>query len=97
MKKLDIFKTIQLIIYVFLTGFCIYKIMMDPEVYQYIATNPSIRLICACYGLYSVCLSYFCFLTLTFSHPLRGITGIWTLPYIQTLFPVYQTVSAVTR
>lgn len=46
MKKLDVFKTIQLVIYIILTGLCIYQIMMDPEVYQYIATNPSVRLIC---------------------------------------------------
>lgn len=46
MKKLDIFKTIQLVIYIILTGVCIYNVMMDPEVYQYIASNSSIRLIC---------------------------------------------------
>lgn len=46
MKKLDVFKTIQLIIYILLTGVCVYKIMMDKEVYHAVATNPSIRLIC---------------------------------------------------
>ena len=65
MKKLDIFKTIQLIIYVFLTGFCIYKIIMDPEVYQYIATNPSIRIICGL--LWAVLGLSFLFLFLDFN------------------------------
>ena len=65
MKKLDIFKTIQLIIYVFLTGFCIYKNIMDPEVYQYIATNPSIRIICGL--LWAVLGLSFLFLFLDFN------------------------------
>ncbi|MGC4020353.1 MAG: GGDEF domain-containing protein [Muricomes sp.] len=45
MKKLDIFKTIQLIIYIILTGLCVFRVITDQEVYHYIATNPSVRMI----------------------------------------------------
>lgn len=65
MKKLDIFKTIQLIIYIILTGLCVYTIVMDPDVYQYIATNPAIRLICG--ALWAVLGMSFLFLFLDFS------------------------------
>lgn len=65
MKKLDIFKTIQLIIYIILTGFCVYTIMMNPDVYHYIATNPSIRLICGL--LWAVLGLSFLFLFLDFN------------------------------
>lgn len=46
MRKLDIFKTIQLIVYIILTGLCVFRVMTDSEVYHYIATNSSIRMIC---------------------------------------------------
>lgn len=46
MKKLNIFKTIQLFVFMILTGFCLYKVMFDPNVYYFVATNTDIRLIC---------------------------------------------------
>ena len=46
MKKFDIFKTIQLIIFVLLTGIALYIIFTDHELYQLIASNPHIRVLC---------------------------------------------------
>ena len=65
MKKLDIFKTIQLIIYIILTGLCIYKVVIDPDLYRSIAVNPSVRLICGL--LWGVLGLSFLFLFLDFS------------------------------
>lgn len=65
MKKLDIFKTIQLIFFILLTGFCIYMTILNPEVYHYISTNASFRLICGL--LWGVLGISFLFLFLDFS------------------------------
>ena len=46
MKKFDIFKTIQLIIFACLAGFGIYVILSDSRLYQLIATDPQIRILC---------------------------------------------------
>lgn len=46
MKKFDVFKTIQLIFFVILTGIGLYVIFTDRELYQMIARNSHIRILC---------------------------------------------------
>lgn len=46
MKKLDIFKTIQLIVFIILTVFCVYTVVTDKDVYRAVATMRSVRLLC---------------------------------------------------
>lgn len=46
MKKFDLFKTIQLILYVLLAVFGLVIIFTDRELYQLIANDPHIRLLC---------------------------------------------------
>lgn len=46
MKKFEIFKTIQLVIFIVLSGIGLYIVLTDKELYQMIATNPHIRTIC---------------------------------------------------
>lgn len=55
MKKFDIFKTIQLIIFMCLAGFSLYMILSDSRLYHLIATDTQIRTLCillwAAFGL----------------------------------------------
>ena len=46
MKKLNLFKTIQLIVMIVLTVICIVLIVMNPDVFHYVNKNADIRLIC---------------------------------------------------
>lgn len=46
MKKFDVFKTIQLILFIVLTAVGLYTIFTDNELYQMIANNPHIRALC---------------------------------------------------
>lgn len=46
MKKFDIFKTIQLILFVCLTAFGLFTIFTDSELYHMIATDERIRTLC---------------------------------------------------
>ena len=46
MKKFDIYKTIQLIIFVLLTNIGLVVVVFDSELYQMIAHNGHIRLLC---------------------------------------------------
>lgn len=46
MKKFDIYKTIQLVIFVCLAGFALYEILSDAQLYQLVATDPQIRILC---------------------------------------------------
>ncbi len=46
MKKQDILKIIQLIVFVLLTAVCVYCIVLDPEIYHLIAQDAHIRLVC---------------------------------------------------
>lgn len=65
MKKLDIFKTIQLVVDIILTAICIYTIIFNPEIYHAVAADPAMRLIC---GLLWVVLGLsFLFLFLDFN------------------------------
>lgn len=65
MKKFDIFKTIQLVIFILLAGIGLYIIFTDQELYQLIAQNPHIRAICTL--LWAVCGLSFFFIFLDFS------------------------------
>lgn len=65
MKKFDIFKTIQLIIFVLLTGIALYIIFTDHELYQLIASNPHIRVLCIL--LWAACGISFLFIFLDFT------------------------------
>lgn len=65
MKKLNIFKTIQLFVFIILTGFCLYKVIFDPNVYYFVASNSDIRIICgflwAVLGISFLCMFFdFC-------------------------------------
>lgn len=46
MKKLDIFKTIQLIIFIILAGVCAYSVLFTPEVFHTVSTDSSVRIVC---------------------------------------------------
>lgn len=65
MKKFDIFKTIQLIIFVLLTGIALYIIFTDHELYRLIASNPHIRVLCIL--LWAACGISFLFIFLDFT------------------------------
>lgn len=65
MKKFDMFKTIQLILFIILAGVGLYIIFTDKELYRSIATNPHIRAICAL--LWAVLAMSFIFIFLDFT------------------------------
>lgn len=65
MKKFNIFKTIQLIIFILLTAVGLFIILTDKELYQMVAINPHIRALCAL--LWLVCGISFFFIFLDFS------------------------------
>lgn len=65
MKKFDMFKTIQLILFFILAGVGLYIIFTDKELYRLIATNPHIRAICAL--LWAVLAMAFIFIFLDFT------------------------------
>lgn len=44
MKKLDVFKTVQLVLFVGLTSFCAYKLLRNPAIYQMIASDPNMKI-----------------------------------------------------
>ncbi len=46
MKKQERLKTIQLIVYIILTGVCFYLVVMNSEIYHRIAQDAHIRLVC---------------------------------------------------
>lgn len=65
MKKFDIFKTVQLIFFIVLAGIGLYVIFTDKELYQQIARNPHIRLLCIL--LWVVLVAAFLFIFMDFS------------------------------
>lgn len=65
MKKFDIFKTIELIIFIVVTGIALYIVLTDTELYQLIATNPHIRTLCIL--LWAACGISFLFIFLDFT------------------------------
>lgn len=46
MKKFDVFKTIQLILFIILTAVCLFIILTDKELYRMIANDAHIRALC---------------------------------------------------
>lgn len=66
MKKFDIFKTVELVIFIVLTGAALYIVLTDKELYQLIAANPHIRMLATL--LWAVCgvSFFFIFLDYTF-------------------------------
>lgn len=46
MKKFDIFKTIQLILFICVTGISLFIVLTDKELYQLVASDPHIRMLC---------------------------------------------------
>lgn len=65
MKKFDIFKTIQLIIFIILTAVGLYVVFTDGELYQLIANNGHIRMLCIL--LWAVLVMTFLFIFMDFS------------------------------
>lgn len=65
MKKFSIFKTLQLTIFMIITGIALYVIFTDHELYQLIASNPRIRTLCIL--LWVVCGLSFLFIFLDFT------------------------------
>ena len=65
MKKLDIFKTIQLIVYIVLALACAGLILLNPDLYHMIGEDSRVRLICGL--LWFVFLISFLFILLDFS------------------------------
>ena len=47
MKRFDVFKTIQLIIFIAVTAFCVIMVFTNDDLYHLIANNGHIKLICA--------------------------------------------------
>lgn len=66
MKKFDIYKTIQLVIFIALTGAALYIIRTDKELYQLIAVNPHIRMLCILLWVVCGISFFFTFLDFTF-------------------------------
>ena len=46
MRKQDMLKTIQLIVYILLAALCFYLVVMDSEIYHRIAQDPAMRMVC---------------------------------------------------
>lgn len=65
MKKFDLFKTIQLVSFIILTGLGLYIVFTDEELYRLIAANPHIRILCAL--LWAVLAASFIFIFLDFT------------------------------
>lgn len=80
MKRLNIFKTIQLFIFVLLTGFCLYKVIFDPDIYYFIAINSDIRLICgflwAVLGISFLCMFFDFSLYSSYKKELRELSRV---------------------
>lgn len=65
MKKLNIYKTLQLVLMIIFTGICVYMMVLDPDVFHYIASNPNLRILCGL--LWAVLAITFLFLFMDFS------------------------------
>lgn len=80
MKRLNIFKTIQLFIFVLLTGFCLYKVIFDPDIYYFVAINSDIRLICgflwAVLGISFLCMFFDFSLYSSYKRELRELSRV---------------------
>ena len=65
MKKFDVYKTIELVIFIALACMSLYIILTDKELYQLIATDSHIRMLCIL--LWAVCGISFIFIFLDFT------------------------------
>lgn len=65
MKKLDIAKTIQLIVFIIIALICAWLILMNPELYHLIAADSRVQMIC--FLLWAVLFISFLFIALDFS------------------------------
>lgn len=65
MKKLNIYKTLQLILMIIFTGICVFMMVLDPDVFHYIASNSNLRILCGL--LWAILAMTFLFLFLDFS------------------------------
>lgn len=66
MKKFDLLKTVQLVIFILLAGVGLFKILTDSRLYHLVATDPQIRALCIL--LWLVLVLSFLFIFLDFSH-----------------------------
>lgn len=71
MKKIDLLKTIQLILYIALTGTGILIILTDRELYHLIANDPHIRALCILLWVTFVLSFLFIFIDFSFLFPLK--------------------------
>lgn len=46
MKKFNVYKTIQLVVFILLAGICLYLILADRTLYHLVASDPQIRTLC---------------------------------------------------
>lgn len=65
MKKFDILKTVQLLIFIVLSGVALFIIFTDKELYQLIAVNSHIRILCILLWIVSGVSFFFIFLDFT--------------------------------
>lgn len=66
MKKFDILKTVQLVIFLLLAGGSLFKILTDSRLYHLVTTDPQIRALCI--FLWLALVLSFLFIFLDFSH-----------------------------
>lgn len=66
MKKFNVFKTIQLIVFISLAGIGLFVVLTDKELYQLIASNSHIRLLCTLLWIVCGISFFFIFLDFTF-------------------------------
>lgn len=66
MKKFDILKTVQLVVFVGLAAVSLFQILTDPRLYHLVATDAQIRTLCIL--LWLVLVLSFLFIFLDFSH-----------------------------
>lgn len=71
MKKLDVLKTIQLILFIILAGAGMLIILTDQELYQMIANDPHVRALCILLWVILVLSFLFIFIDFSFLYPLK--------------------------
>lgn len=80
MKRLNIFKTVQLFVFIAITVFCLYKVISDPDIYYFVAINPDIRLICgflwAVLGISFLCMFFDFSLFSSYKKELRELSRV---------------------
>ena len=96
MKKYNILKTIQMILFILFALGCGYMIFSRYELYHAIANDPAVKAVCAmlwaCLGLCFV----FILVDFGFIGAYKKATGSWTLLSIPIPFPALPTGTAAT-